>query len=224
MKKRGRIKFHKVKTWQLLVILIPLLFMDATLLRMDHIKMTELRDAVLMADKNGDMDEIAQALMRLQDFVFGNIVINVMEDNGKQKIFFGTGPFYLEQQYLRAANAALEEAEKNMTLDSNPNGNIYAMASDVCKPLAIANGWAWNNPGFIECMTGEINKYPAAGEITDTINASLPSTKLYRKNYASPLWAPTLSGFAILATFICIAVIFIRFIVWVFLRVSLLFI
>ena len=50
MKKRGRMKFHQIKTWQLLVVLVPLLFVDATLLRMDHIRMTELRDAVLAAD------------------------------------------------------------------------------------------------------------------------------------------------------------------------------
>lgn len=224
MKKRGRIKFHKVKTWQLLVVLIPLFFVDATLLRIDHIKMTELRDAVLAADERGDAAEINQSLVALQDFVFNNIVINVVDDNGNQKIIFGTGPFYLEQQYLRAANAALEEAEKNITSDSNPNGNIYAMASDVCKPQAIANGWEWNSPGFIECMTGEINKYPAASEITDTISASLPSTELYRKNYASPVWAPTFSGFMILITFIIIVVIFIRLIVWIFLRISLFFV
>ena len=59
MKKRGRIKFHKIKTWQLLLILVPLLFLDATLLRMDHIKMTELRSAVLTADEAEDDEEIA---------------------------------------------------------------------------------------------------------------------------------------------------------------------
>ena len=48
MKKRGRFKF-KIKTWQLILVLVPLLFLDATLLRLDHIKMTELRDAVLAA-------------------------------------------------------------------------------------------------------------------------------------------------------------------------------
>ena len=53
MKRRGRLKF-KIKTWQLLLILIPFLFLDATLLRMDHIRMTELRDAVLAADEAED--------------------------------------------------------------------------------------------------------------------------------------------------------------------------
>lgn len=224
MKKRGRIKFHKVKTWKLFVLLVPLLFVDATLLRIDHIKMTELRDAVLEADKNENDEEISQNLEKLKDFVFSNIVINVVDDNGNQRVTFGTGPFYLEHQYIRAANKALEEAEKTIASDANPNGNVYQMASDTCRPQAIANGWSWSDPNYINCMVGEIQKYPAADEINDTIAASLPSTELYRKNYASPLWAPTLTGFMLLITLVIIVVIFIRGIVWVFLRLSLLFV
>ena len=224
MKKRGRFKIHKIKTWKLLVLLIPLIFIDATLLRMDHVKMTELRDAVLEADKNEDDEKTAEALENLKNFVFSNVVINVIDDNGDQKIIFGTGPFYLEHQYIRAANKALEEAEKAISQDNNPNGNIYKLASDVCSPQAIANGWSWNDPNYINCMVGEIQKYPAADEINDTIAANLPSTELYRKNYASPMWAPTLTGFMLLITLVIIVVIFIRWIVWIFLRLSLLFV
>lgn len=224
MKKRGRFKIHKVKTWQLIVILMPMLFVDATLLRIDHIKMTELRDAVLEADKNENDEEISKNLEELKNFVFSNIVINIVDDNGNQKITFGTGPFYLEHQYIRAANKALEDAERKIAEDSNPNGNIYQAASNVCQSQAIANGWSWDDANYINCMMGEIQKYPAADEINDTIMASLPSTELYRKNYASPLWAPTLSGFMILLTLIIIVVIFIRGIVWIILRLSLLFV
>ena len=65
MKKRGRPKF-KIKTWQLILILIPVLFLDATLLRMDHIKMTKLRDAVLAADEAENDEEIARTLDELK--------------------------------------------------------------------------------------------------------------------------------------------------------------
>lgn len=224
MKKRGRIKFHRVKTWQLVLILVPLVFIDATLLRLNHIRMTELRDAVLSADASEDDEVTMRALDELKGFVFSNIVINVVDDNGEQRVTFGTGPFYLEHMYIRAANKALAEAEANLAGDSNPNGNVYAMASETCKPQALANGWDWNSPGYINCMVSEIQKYPAADEIQDTIKASLPSTELYRKNYASPVWAPTLTGFMLLITLIMIVVIFIRGVVWIILRLALLFV
>lgn len=224
MKKRGRFKVPKIKTWQLVVALLPLLFIDATLLRVDHVRMTELRGAVLEADKNEDDEGIARTLDELRRFVFSHIVINIVDDNGVQKVTFGTGPFYLEHQYIRAANKALKEAEENIASDSNPNGNIYKMASEVCQPQAIANGWSWNDANYINCMVGEIQKYPASDELNDTIAANLPSTELYRKEYSSPLWAPTLTGFMLLITLVIIVVIFIRVIVWVFLRLSLLFV
>lgn len=224
MKKRGRIKIRKIKTWKLLVILLPLLFIDATLLRVDHIKMTELRSAVLTADESDDDAKITESLNKLKDFAFSNIVINITDDNGKQKVEFGTGPFYLEHKYLRVANEALQRAENELSNDSNPNGNIYAAASNACKGQAIANGWAWNNEGYINCMMSEINKYPASDNLENEIKASLPSTELFRYNFASPIWAPTLSGFMILLTILIIVVIFIRLIIWIILRLSLLFI
>ncbi|MBQ6414075.1 hypothetical protein IJI28_00415 [Candidatus Saccharibacteria bacterium] len=224
MKKRGRIKIHKLKTWQLLLILVPFLFLDATLLRLDHIKMTELRDAVLAADESENDEETTKRLEELRGFVLSNMVINVVDDNGEQKITFGTGPFYLEHQYIRAANKALEEAESKLVDDSNPNGNVYAKASETCRAQAIANGWTWDNPNYINCMVSEIQKYPAADELHDTIKASLPSTELYRREYASPVWAPTLTGFMILITLIIIVVIIIRMLVWIVLRLSLLFV
>lgn len=222
--KRGRIKIHRLKTWQLLLVLIPLIFLDATFLRMDHIKMTELRDAVLTADEQEDDEAVARTLNELRSFVISNIVINVIDDNGAQRITFGTGPFYLEHTYIRTANQALAEAESQLVSDANPNGNVYALASETCKAQAIANGWTWDNPNYINCMVSEIQKYPAANEINDKIKASLPSTELYRREFASPVWAPSLAGIFILITVIILVIIVIRGIVWIILRLSLLFI
>ena len=71
MKKRGRLKFKKfrIKTWQLILVLIPLFFLDATLLRWDHVKMTELAAAVIEADKDGNEEELVNSLERLREFV-----------------------------------------------------------------------------------------------------------------------------------------------------------
>lgn len=219
-----RFKRGKIKTWILLIILIFLLFLDATFLRLNHVKMTELRDAVMEADNNNDDATIAEGLVKLKEFVFSNTVINIAEENGKQVISFGTGPFYLEHQYLRAAQAALADAETRLAGDNNPNGNIYGMAGETCKALALQYGWTWDNANFINCMMTEINKYPAAADIQDTIIAALPSTELYRHNYASPVWTPSFLGWLMIITGVVVVVIFIRFLIWVVLRLSLLFI
>ena len=222
MSKRGRIRFLRVKAWQLLLVLVPLFFIDATLLRIDHIKMTELRDAVLQADAEENDELVLKRLNELKNFVFSNMVINIVDDNGNKKVMFGTGPFYLEHQYIRAANKALSEAEGTIAVDNNPYGNIYALASETCQPLAIQNGWTWNDANFINCMVSEIRKSPASEEFQDKMIASLPSTELYRRNYASPILAFSLSGLFLLITFIVIVVIFIKFLVWAVLRLSLL--
>ena len=219
----ARRKRIKVKTWWFLVALVPLLVIDATLLRQNHIKMTELRDAVMAADEADDDAEIYTALVALKEFVFSDVVINIVEENGTQKITFGTGPFYLEHQYIRAANAALEKAEEELVSDANPYGNIYGAAGEVCRALAIANGWNYTDTNYINCMLDEIAKYPSAEELQTQVAASLPSTELFRHNYASPVWAPTFTGFMLAVTGLVIVVILIRFIIWAVFRITLLF-
>ena len=151
-------------------------------------------------------------------------MVNVVEENGVQKVTFGTGPFYMEHQYLRAANKALAAAETNFTGDGNPYGNIYGEAGEICRPQAIANGWTWNSAEYINCMLGEIQKYPSTQDLQDTIVASLPSTELYRHNYASPVWVPDLAGWLILLTIIVIIVLIIRLVYWIVIRIALFFV
>lgn len=213
-----------VRTWQLFLLLLPLLFLTATLLRFDHLKMVDLRAAVIEADQIGDDAKTEAALTALKEFVFTHIVVNTTESNGVQSIIFGTGPFYLEQQYRRDANAAIAAAENTLIDDSNPNGNIYAAVAGICQPQAIANGWQWYSQGYLDCWTSELAKYPTAEELSPTlISASIPSTELYRRDYASPLWSPTPAGFAVLACTILAVWITIRIVVWLVLRIALAF-
>ena len=217
-------KLTKVKTWQLLIIFVLLLFVEATLLRFDHIEMTNLKTAVTAADESNDDVAISEALDKLRNFARTHTVINIIEKNGESYITFGTGPIYLRNQYNRKASEALAAAEAQAGTDANPNGNVFAKAMDVCKPIAIANGWAWNSQGYLDCMTGEINKYPTAERIEDTYVASLPSTALFRYDFASPIWTPTPSGFIGIICLILSAVLIIRFFSWLFLRLALVFI
>lgn len=215
--------FGAVRNWQLLLVLIPLLFVTATLLRLNHIKMVELRDAVLAADAANNDEEIASSLEKLQEYVFTHVIVNVVESNGIQSITFGTGPFYLENQYLRAANAAIEQAEAELAHDSNPNGNIYAAVMAICRPQAIANGWTWNHPSYLNCWTSELAKYPASENFETNLTAKVPSTELYRHDYASPIWAPSWAGWAMLACAIILLIVVIRILIWCVIKVALFF-
>ena len=114
--------------------------------------MTELRDTVLEMDKEGNDEELAAALNKLQDFTLNHIVVNIIDENGLKKIEFGTGVFYLEQSYLRAAAKVMQEVSEMEVDDSNPNGNIYGIVSSVCRARALANGWNWDNPNYINCF------------------------------------------------------------------------
>lgn len=217
-------RLSTVKTWQLAIILVILLFIEATLLRVDHIRMTDLKAAVITADEQGDDEALAKSLAELRDFTSTHTVINVVEKNGKSNITFGTGPIYLEQTYIRKASAALAEAEANANTDQNPNGNVFAKAMDVCKPQAINNGWAWNSPEYLGCMTGEIAKYPTSETVEDTYAASLPSTALFRYEFASPIWTLTPSGILGIICIILAAVVLLRAFLWLILHIALLFV
>lgn len=215
-------KLGMVKTWQLILILIPLLFITATFLRFDHLKMVELKEKVVEADETGNDTEVAKALENLKKFTTTHTVINVVERNGESYVTFGTGPLYLEQQYLRKTGEILEQAAANPPSDNNPNGNVYAAAMAVCQPQAQANGWAWNNPNYINCYMTEINKFPTEERIEDTVAVSLPDTSLYRYDFASPIWTPTLFGLSALLCLILIVIIIIKFIIWLIIRIAVL--
>lgn len=216
-------RFKAVRTWQLIVVLIPLLFFTATLLRLDHLKMAELRTAVLAADQEGDDEQIRQTLTTLRDYVYSHTVINITDNNGSPEVTFGTGPFYLEQQYIRAANAAIEAASSELVDDSNPHGNIHAAVAAICQPQAIANGWQWSSPGYLDCWTSELTKYPETDISDNHLIAKVPSTELYRHNYASPIFSWTPTGIAIVVCAVLMLIIIIRIVVWCALKVALLF-
>lgn len=213
----------RVRTWKLILILIPLLFIAATLLRFDHLEMVALRDQVIKADEEGSEEDILTALNQLKDFTLTHIVVNVYEENGVEKLSFGTGPFYLENQYVKKAQEELAKAEASLeNAGVNPNGNVFKKAAEVCDALGIQYGWGYSAP-YINCMQEELAKYPAMDEIEDYKEAMIPSTALYRQDFASPIWYPCWSGIIILVCIILIIVIFIRFLIWVCLRIALFF-
>ena len=223
--KRALSKIFHISTWKLILVLILLVFLSATLLRFDHIKMSELRQAVLTADKEEDVEQIKTSLNELRAFTLKHIIFNILDDNGKEQIIFGTGPFYLENLYIHDAKEAIkkqqEEIEKQGTTDQNPNGNIFAKVAKICDGQARTYGWPYYDKRYLNCYTSELAKYPASSSLTTDLEAVLPSTESDRFDIASPIWYPCASGVVILISAILAIWIIGRIIFWIISSIAL---
>lgn len=216
--------FH-VSTWKLILVLILLIFLGATFLRFDHIKMSELRAAVLAADEKEDNAQILSSLNELRSFTLKHIIFNILEENGRQTIIFGTGPFYLENLYIHDAKEAIAkqqaEIEKKGVTDLNPNGNIFAKVANICDGRARTYGWPYYDKRYLDCYTTELAKYPSSSSLTTELEAVLPNTEDYRYDIASPIWYPCLSGVVILIAAILAIWIICRIIFWIISTIAL---
>lgn len=224
--KQALSKIFHFSAWKVLLVLILLSFVAATLLRIDHIHMAELKQAVMEADAGDDDEKIAEALDELQKFTRTHIIFNYFDENGEQKIIFGTGAFYLENQYNRKANEALRLAQEEINKQgANMNEyNVHKKVAEICDAQAIKYGWRYPNINYINCFVNELAKYPEADQLTVAAQAKLPSTDLFRYDYASPIWYPCASGIIILICIILILILVVRFIVWLFLQIAIFFV
>ena len=214
----------RLSSWKIVLILVLLGFWAATLLRLDHIEMVRLRDAVMTADKEDNDEAIEKSLKELHSFTLKHIIFNTVQENGLEKITFGTGPFYLENQYLRKANESIAKAKAEIEKNSsNPYGNVYKKVADICDARSRANGWGFN-ARYIQCYQDELAKYPAEAQMDAYGSAVLPSTELFRYEYSSPLWYPCGSGIIILICIILVLILIFRIFIWIILHIALIFV
>lgn len=138
---RHKIKrLQRVKTWQLVILLILMGFVSATFLRLNNISMVERRSAVIAADSAGD-DAITQSrLYDLQRYVSAHMNTNM-----------GKG-IYLEETYKRDVQVAYEKVSNE--------SNIYKKAQEVCAPQYTS----WSQ-AYVQCTIGELAKYPASDSL-----------------------------------------------------------
>lgn len=194
MADKGRIKrsikdLQRIKTWQLIVLLIIVGFVAATFLRLNNIGMVERRAAVLSADKEGNEETIIQRLYDLQRYVSSHMNTEL-----------GRG-VYLDSSYSRD----LQDWQSSQYGDANPNGNIYKKAQEVCAPR-----FSYYSAAYLQCTTGELAKYPAAADpATDT---SKPRQEAYIHAFSSPFWSPDFAGWSVVAFLIILGLIIVRFI------------
>lgn len=179
-------KIQRVKTWQLVLVLILSGFVTATFLRLNNIGMVRRYEAVVAADKDGRDGDVATRMYDLQRYVAAHMNTS-------------TGQFDLTEQYQRDVQKAIEAA----TNDTNPNGNINAQAEAVCRPRFSSYSSA-----YLQCFLDEISKYPSAPN-PDT-DVELPNPALYRHSFASPRWSPDFAGFSLLFSLIVALIILSR--------------
>jgi hypothetical protein len=170
---------RRIKTWQLVVVLILMVFVAATFWRLNNVGMAQRRDAVKAADKAGSTDEVQARLYDLQRYTVAHMNAD-------------TGVFYLEEQYSRDSQAVID------TIKSMSGGQtVNEKAEAVCKPQFTHYTYA-----YTQCMLSEITK---ANQVIDPATLpKMPDPSLYRISYTSPLWSPDFAGFS---TLICLAII-----------------
>lgn len=178
---------QRIKTWQLLVLLLLVGFISATFLRLNNIGMVQRRTAVVSADKKGDESATIQRLLDLQQYVSSHMNTDL-----------GKG-VYLETTYQIDSQKALDVASSN----GDQNGNIYEKAQEVCAPQ-----FTHYSTAYLQCTTGELAKYPAASNLVDQVN--LPNPNAYLHDFASPVWSPDFAGWSIVAFVVIVLMIIAR--------------
>jgi hypothetical protein len=183
-----------VKTWQLVVLLVLVGFVAATFLRLNNIGMVERRDAVLAADKDGDASVTQTRLYDLQRYVSAHMNADM-------------GSIYLENQYKRDSQKIIDAA----SADSNPNGNIYKKAQEVCAPRFHGYSQA-----YLQCTLDYLSSVSPANNPTSSV--VLPRADTYRHSFVSPLWSPDFAGWTVLIGVLIVVMIIARMIGLITLR------
>lgn len=194
--KRSLYRLEQIKTWQLIVLLVLMMFVSATFLRMNNIGMLQRREAVIAADKAGDDHAIQNRLVDLQAYALKHMNAS-------------TGDVYLVEKYNRDVEKAAEAARSRDTGGST----IYRQADEYCR--SILSGYSQN---YVQCVYERIDQSPG---VADPVEVRLPDAALYKHNFASQGWVPDFAGWSVVITIIIGLLIVIRAITYAFLRLML---
>ena len=176
-------RLQRIKTWQLVLLLLLMGFVTATFLRLNNIGMTQRREAVLQADKQGDPVVMQARMIELQQYVASHMNTD-------------TGKWYLKEQYNRDSQKAMQEASS----ENNANGNVYQKAQEVCAPRYASLGSY--SEAYQQCVMSELASYAPAESLA--LEVKMPKSELYQFSYAAPRWSPDFAGFSLL---ICVLIV-----------------
>lgn len=189
-------KIQNLATWQLMVLLILMTVVVATLLRMNNVRMIERKEAVLAADRSGDLGMVTERLHDLQEYSLRHMNAS-------------TGQVFLENAYRQKINQLINDAKK--TIDSQQGQNAYKIAADICDKRFRGYSQA-----YAECFLSEVNKQSSSVPTPVEIKTLSPNT--YIHSYASPYWSPDLAGFAVLIWGLLLTGVVLRVIFWIGLK------
>ena len=195
--KRNIKRLERIKTWQLVILLILAGFISATFLRLNNIGMVERRTAVINADKAGDETASRNTLFALQRHSAGHMNAS-------------SGVVYLEESYKRQVEKLVEQAKQSSTVDRS----IVERADAVCR--AQFPGYS---QAYVQCNASEQAKYGGAAQTQSTV--AFPNPELYRHEYVSPLWSLDFAGASVLLCLLITGVIVTRLLTLAILRILL---
>lgn len=190
-------KIHNLAAWQLVVLLMLMTVVVATLLRMNNVRMIERKEAVLAADRSGDLGMVTERLHDLQEYSLKHMNAS-------------TGQVFLENAYRRKIDQLINDAKK--TIDSQQGQNAYKTAAEVCD-----RRFRGYSQAYAECFLAEVNKQSSTAPNPVEIKTLSPNT--YIHSYASPYWSPDLAGFAALVWGMLLISLFLKLVFWIGLKV-----
>ena len=200
---RHRLKaISRLRTWQLLVLLLMMTLVSATLLRLNNLGMVERRAAVISADEKGDRAAIKTAIVDLQAYISQHMNTSL------------TGGLYLAKTYERDRDAALSAAEST----TNPASAIYQQASIECR-ARFHGGVASFRNDYVQCVVEKVGSLSPQAD--PTAGLKLPKADAYRISFASPVWTPDIAGLSVLVCALLILTIIVRFVTLIVLRLLL---
>lgn len=189
----------KVKTWQLIILLVVFGGSAAFALRQNNLQMIELRNLVTKADEDPEGD-VKTALVNLQHYVGQHM--NTSLGNG----------IYLQETYQRAYAAAVQQAVNT----TNPQAKLYEQVEIECRPVYERTK---SFPAYTLCAKEKLDKL--APNQDALANVKTPSADLYHYNFASPLISFDLAGILVILTGVTAIVIIIRLVAYLVLTVLL---
>lgn len=179
-----------IKTWQILLFLALALTSTIFFLRQNNLKMVELRNQVVQADKQGG--DIAGALKKLNTHVFAHMNTQIVR------------PIELVNTYNREAQVAIIAA------NSGSGRDIYAEATAACERRGVPLS------SIAQCAADfAVTNNPSTGPQ----QIKLPDKNLFIHTFATPLWTADLAGFSLIITGVVFVWLGLRLIEYVLVRI-----